>query len=74
MQDQTRGLGPSIYDSSYERPPMLVPVRVETGGGGGCGDASRRPREAVLADLGNGYISPEASEQVYGVKLVQGAG
>ena len=47
-------------------------VRVETGGGGGYGDMKERPREAVLADLRNGYISAEAAERDYGVKVDSG--
>jgi N-methylhydantoinase B len=40
---------------------------VETGGGGGYGDVKERSRDAVLADLRNGYISAEAAERDYGV-------
>jgi N-methylhydantoinase B len=43
-------------------------VRTHTGGGGGYGDPKRRDRERVRADLQRGYISPEATREVYGLK------
>ncbi len=36
-------------------------------GGAGYGDPCRRDREAVQADLRNGYISPEAAREIYGL-------
>jgi N-methylhydantoinase B len=40
-------------------------VRVETAGGGGFGDARKRPRERVLHDLRRGYISEAAASDHY---------
>lgn len=37
------------------------------GGGGGFGDPGLRERGAVLADLRDGYVSPEAARTLYGV-------
>lgn len=42
-------------------------VRTRTGGGGGYGDPKRRNRDRVRLDLQRGYISPEATREVYGV-------
>ncbi len=43
--------------------------RLDTPGGGGYGDPLARPPERVLADLREGYVSPEAAERDYGVVL-----
>jgi N-methylhydantoinase B len=43
--------------------------RLDSPGGGGYGDPLSRPAERVLADLREGYISPEAAERDYGVVL-----
>jgi N-methylhydantoinase B len=43
--------------------------RLDTPGGGGHGDALSRPPEKVLADVREGYVSPEAAERDYGVVL-----
>ena len=40
-------------------------ARVETAGGGGYGDARQRPREQVLHDLKQGYISADAARHLY---------
>ena len=42
-------------------------VRLSFPGGGGYGDARARPVERVLADVVNGYVSPEAARERYGV-------
>ena len=42
-------------------------VIVETGGGGGFGDPAARSKDAIIADIRNGYISREAAEKLYGV-------
>jgi len=47
--------------------------RLETPGGGGCGDPLGRDPQRVLADVKEGYVSPEAAEVQYGV-FVRGAG
>ncbi|MGH6675252.1 MAG: hypothetical protein ACRECE_03375, partial [Xanthobacteraceae bacterium] len=41
----------------------------DTPGGGGYGDPLARPAERVLADVREGFISPEAAEHEYGVVL-----
>ena len=43
--------------------------RLDTPGGGGYGDPLSRPPERVLADVREGYVSPEAAERDYGVAL-----
>jgi N-methylhydantoinase B len=43
--------------------------RLDTPGGGGHGDPLARPPERVLADVREGYVSPEAAERDYGVVL-----
>jgi N-methylhydantoinase B len=41
--------------------------RVVTAGGGGHGDPRERDPEAVRADVLDGFVSPEAAREVYGV-------
>lgn len=41
-------------------------IIVETGGGGGYGEPSERPRELVERDLRRGYVSAEVSARDYG--------
>ena len=43
-------------------------IRVVTANGGGFGDPKNRPREKVLEDVKNGYISAECAREVYGVE------
>lgn len=43
--------------------------RLESPGGGGWGDARARDPELVLADVREGYVSPEAARQRYAVAL-----
>jgi N-methylhydantoinase B len=47
--------------------------RLDTPGGGGYGDPLARPAERVLADIREGYVSPEAAERDYGVVLSDNA-
>jgi N-methylhydantoinase B len=42
-------------------------IRIHTGTGGGYGDPRRRPRELVLDDLRNGYLTEEQARTVYGL-------
>ncbi len=42
-------------------------LRMDTGGGGGVGDPKDRPREKVLEDLADGYITAPAAAEFYGV-------
>ena len=58
-----------IYKSkAYPLEPgdMII---VETGGGGGYGAPSERPRELVERDLRRGYVSLDGMERDYGIKL-----
>jgi N-methylhydantoinase B len=41
-------------------------IRIHTGNGGGYGDPRRRPRELVLEDLRDGYVTDEAARALYG--------
>jgi N-methylhydantoinase B len=43
--------------------------RLDTPGGGGYGDPLERPAESVLADVREGFVSPEVAERDYGVVL-----
>ena len=42
-------------------------LRLQTGSGGGVGDPKNRDRDRVAGDLLDGYISPEAAREVYGL-------
>lgn len=44
-------------------------IRIHSGNGGGYGDPRRRPRELVLEDVRNGYLTPERARSVYGVDV-----
>lgn len=50
-------------------PPEAL-VTVELPGGGGYGDPRGRNRDAVQADLADGYVSPEAAAMEYGISPV----
>ena len=39
---------------------------LQTAGGGGYGDPSKRAREAVLQDVAEGYVSQEGAARLYG--------
>ena len=41
-------------------------IRLVTGNGGGYGHPSRRPKEKVLEDIKNGYVTLERAREVYG--------
>jgi len=43
--------------------------RLDSPGGGGYGDPMTRPAQLVLADVREGYLSPEAAQRDYGVVL-----
>jgi N-methylhydantoinase B len=47
--------------------------RLDTPGGGGYGDPLARPAERVLADVREGFVSPDAAERAYGVVLTEDA-
>jgi len=42
-------------------------IRIHTANGGGYGDPRERPREQLLDDLRNGYLSRERARSVYGL-------
>ena len=44
-------------------------IRLCQSGGGGYGDPFERPAELVVADIGDGYVSPEAARELYGVAV-----
>jgi N-methylhydantoinase B len=43
-------------------------IRIHTGNGGGYGEPRKRPRELVLADLREGYLTEETARTVYGLE------
>ena len=44
-------------------------IRLHTGTGGGYGNPAERPRELVLDDLRNGYLTEEQARMVYGLDV-----
>jgi N-methylhydantoinase B len=52
------------------RPPPNSLVIFRTPGGGGWGDPYTRDPQAVLADVAEGLVSPEAARAHYGVALI----
>lgn len=44
-------------------------LSVQLSGGGGFGDPRERDPEAVLRDVADGYVSPEAAKELYGVEV-----
>ncbi|MCC4246939.1 hydantoinase B/oxoprolinase family protein [Stappia indica] len=42
-------------------------MTIHEAGGGGFGDPKQRSREAVLADVRNGFVSLQAAREIYGV-------
>ncbi len=55
--------------------PTLVPkgtvVEMRCSGGGGFGPVRERDLESIQADVDDGYISPEAARDVYGVEIAR---
>jgi N-methylhydantoinase B len=49
-------------------PPAAI-VELHTGGGGGFGDPRERDPERVRRDVRDGYVSLEAAERDYGIRL-----
>jgi N-methylhydantoinase B len=47
--------------------------RLDTPGGGGLGTAMKRGPQRVLRDVIEGYVTPQAAEQTYGVIVKHGA-
>ncbi|MFV2086294.1 hydantoinase B/oxoprolinase family protein [Micromonospora sp. LOL_021] len=56
---------------STKRTPVVPGDRVTllTAGGGGHGDPRRRDPEAVREDVAEGYVSPAAAREVYGIDV-----
>lgn len=46
-------------------------ISVRSGGGGGWGDPHDREPERVAADVVDGYVTPEAAREIYGVAVVR---
>jgi N-methylhydantoinase B len=44
-------------------------IRFDSPGSGGYGNPLERDRKAVIDDLENGYVSPEAAAKEYGLKI-----
>jgi N-methylhydantoinase B len=44
-------------------------IRIHTGSGAGYGKPEDRPHELVRDDLRDGYLSPEAAREIYGLEL-----
>ena len=44
-------------------------VTLHEPGGGGFGLAKERPRDKVLADIENGFVTPEGASRDYGVEV-----
>ena len=42
-------------------------IRIHTGTGGGHGDPRRRPRQRVLDDVRNGYVTGDIARSTYGL-------
>ena len=60
--------GRTLRGKGQQTIPPGERLRLELPGGGGLGDPRERNPEKVRADVRNGLVSPEAAEQVYGVK------
>ncbi|PWS35752.1 hydantoin utilization protein B [Falsiroseomonas bella] len=66
-------------ESGWDTPPMASKVvgvkiqagqrvRLESPGGGGWGDPSKRPKAAIARDIRLGFVSPEAAARDYGYR------
>lgn len=61
---------PPPHPKAQQVVPPEALVTVELPGGGGYGDPRGRNRDAVRADLADGYVSPEAAAMEYGVEVL----
>jgi N-methylhydantoinase B len=59
------GDGTPLKGMGREMIPEGARLVVETPGGGGIGEASRRDAEAVARDTRQGFVSPDAAQYVY---------
>lgn len=50
------------------RLPDEAELTIDAAGGGGFGDPSGRPSNQVMADVDDGYVSPRAAREIYGVE------
>ncbi|MEO0387022.1 MAG: hydantoinase B/oxoprolinase family protein [Pseudomonadota bacterium] len=57
--------GTTITDKGIYRIPAGERLILQTPGGGGIGDPTRRDRDAVTRDLADGLISDEAAKTIY---------
>ena len=64
--DGSERILPSKVTTDVKRDHVIV---TQTPGGGGWGTATRRDPQAVLADVGEGFISVERARDVYGVAI-----
>jgi N-methylhydantoinase B len=46
-------------------------LSIRTGGGGGYGEANKRDRDLVAADVADGYVTAEAARELYGWPATQ---
>ena len=60
-------VSPSKFSNVVVRRGDLI--RLVSSGGGGFGDPAERPREDVLRDVRDRYVSPAAAAELYGVEL-----
>jgi N-methylhydantoinase B len=69
-----RAVQPSPLPGKVSAFPVEVDdvLLMESSGGGGFGDPLERDPAMVVADLAEGYVTPEAAESVYGVVLAGG--
>ena len=68
------GAGETMLKKANHRPiPAGVIIRCYTAGGGGYGPAYERNIQAVLDDLLDGYITPQAAEGLYGLRFREGS-
>ena len=66
MIDEAFGkASPSKWSNVRIRPGDSI--RFQTPGGGGWGDPRSRPREQVVEDLAEGYISADSARENYGL-------
>lgn len=65
-RNSERALDPLSDGNTLSRGDVLL---IQTGGGGGRGHPYDRPPALVLRDVADGYVSPEAARDEYGVVI-----
>ena len=63
---QEKILPPRLADFRLKKGDILW---VECGGGGGVGKPAERPKEKVIEDVENGYITPHRAREVFGTEV-----